>query len=83
MATARVSEYAKPIAVIAFPFASESLARHIEEFVLRNAPDVAVGIIDTSGFRRFTGHGLEILNVDRPMLKLFGKRRHPAIYFQT
>lgn len=80
-AAARISQQAKPVAVIAFPFASESLARHIEDFVLRNAPDVAVGIIDTNGFRRFTGHDLEVLNVNRPNLKPVRKEKAPSNLF--
>jgi len=44
---------------------SDSLVEDVKNFVLRHAPDVAVGIIDAGGFRRFVGHGLEVLNEDR------------------
>jgi hypothetical protein len=54
-----------PLAVLASDHVSESLSEHVKDFALRNAPDVGVGIIDAGGFRRFAGHGLEVLNAER------------------
>jgi DNA-binding MurR/RpiR family transcriptional regulator len=62
---AHVSARAIPVAVLASAQVSDSLAEHVKNFTLRNAPDVGVGIIDAAGFRRFAGHGLETLNVER------------------
>jgi len=64
-AAAHVSANAIPVAVLASDHVSQSLSQHVKDFALRNAPDVGVGIIDAAGFRRFAGHGLEILNVER------------------
>jgi len=64
-AAAHVSPRAIPVAVLASASVSNSLAEHVKNFTLRNAPDVGVGIIDAAGFRRFVGHGLETLNVER------------------
>jgi hypothetical protein len=54
-----------PVAVLASDHVSDSLSEHVKDFALRNAPDVGVGIIDAGGFRRFAGHGLEVLNAER------------------
>jgi hypothetical protein len=64
-AAAQVSDRTIPVAVLASAHVSDSLAEHVRDFALRNAPDVGVGIIDAGGFRRFAGHGLEILNAER------------------
>ncbi len=66
MAAAHVSERAIPVAVLASAHVSDSLAEDVKDFALRNAPNTAVGIIDAGGFRRFVGHGLDILNAERP-----------------
>src|SRR5882672_5011203 len=58
-AVSRFPGKAIPVAVFAADHVSESLAEQIEQFAAHNAPDVAIGIIDASGFRRFSGHGLE------------------------
>jgi hypothetical protein len=63
---ANVSDRATPVAVLASVRMSDSLAEHVKDFALRNAPDVGVGIIDANGFRHFAGHGLEVLNAERP-----------------
>lgn len=62
---AQVSDRAIPVAVLASAHVSDSLAEEVRDFVLRNAPDVGVGVIDAGGFRRFMGHGLEVLNAER------------------
>src|SRR5215469_16738188 len=62
---AQVSDRAIPVAVLASAHVSDSLAEDVRDFVLRNAPDVGAGVIDAGGFRRFIGHGLEVLNGER------------------
>lgn len=62
---AQVSDRATPVAVLASDHVSHSLAEHIKDFAFRNAPDVGVGIMDAGGFRRFVGHGLEVLDAER------------------
>src|SRR5580704_976657 len=64
-AAAQTTGSATPVAVLASDHVSDSLSGHIKDFALRNAPDVAVGIIDAGGFRRFAGQGLEVLNAER------------------
>jgi hypothetical protein len=64
-AAARITDRATPVAVLASDHVSDSLSEHVKDFALRNAPDVGVGIIDAGGFRRFAGHGLEVLNAER------------------
>ena len=64
-AAARIAGSATPVAVLASDDVSDSLSEHVKDFALRNAPDVGVGIIDAGGFRRFAGHGLEVLNAER------------------
>ena len=53
---------AAPLAVVAARRVPESVADHIKQFAERNAPDVAVGVIDAEGFRSFVGPGLEGLD---------------------
>lgn len=67
-AAGQVSDRAIPVAVLASAHVSDSLAEDVKEFALRNAPDVGVGVIDASGFRRFMGHRLEALNAERSRL---------------
>ena len=62
---AQVSDRAIPVAVLASTYVSDSLAEDVRDFALRNTPDVGVGVIDAGGFRRFMGHGLEVLNAER------------------
>lgn len=64
-AAARITGNATPVAVLASDHVSDSLSEHVNDFALRNAPNVAIGIIDAGGFRRFAGHGLEVLNAER------------------
>jgi hypothetical protein len=64
-AAGEVSNRAIPVAVLASAHVSDSLAEDVKDFALRNAPDVGVGVIDTDGFRRFIGHGLEAFNAER------------------
>ena len=55
-AAGEFSNQATPVAVLAFGHVSDSLAEDVNDFALRNAPDVGVGVIDTDGFRCFIGH---------------------------
>src|SRR5271155_91874 len=51
-----------PLAVVASRRVPESVAEHLKRFAEQNAPNVAVGVIDSDGFRSFAGAGLEALN---------------------
>ncbi len=59
-------EPAAPLAVIAAPSISPSVAAHLQRFMAENAPDVAVGVFDREGFQSFVGPGLEKLNASPP-----------------
>ena len=54
-AAQRIPGPAIPVAVLAVDHVSKSLAEHVQAFVERNAPNMAVGLIDASGFRMFRG----------------------------
>jgi Holliday junction resolvase len=54
-----------PVAIVAAPRVSASVADEIKRFSVEHAPDVAVGVMDAEGFRAFWGHGLEQLNSAR------------------
>ena len=56
------SEPAIPLAVVAAKHVPASVAERLMEFAKRNAPEVAVGVIDAEGFRSFVGPGLEGLD---------------------
>ncbi|MHB2006952.1 MAG: hypothetical protein ACYCOX_02770 [Acidobacteriaceae bacterium] len=62
-----------PLAVIAAPIVSPSLAAGLKHFLAENASDAAAGMFDREGFRSFIGPGLENLNVSPPIC---GRRRH-------
>jgi hypothetical protein len=51
-----------PLAVVASRRVPDSVAEQVKQFAERNAPNVAVGVIDSVGFRSFAGAGLEGLN---------------------
>ena len=51
-----------PVAVLAGDRMSESLAEQIVQFGIRNAPNVAVGVVDAKGMSHFSGFGLDALN---------------------
>jgi hypothetical protein len=51
-----------PLAVVASRSVPESVAENLQRFAEQNAPGVAVGVIDSNGFRSFAGAGLEALN---------------------
>jgi len=56
------SELAIPLAIIAAPVISPSVAEGLMHFLAEVAPDAAAGIFDRDGFLRFVGPGLERLN---------------------
>ena len=51
-----------PLAVVAAPHVTSRAAEQVLTFAARYAPDVAVGVIDFGGFRRFSGAGLHDLD---------------------
>lgn len=53
---------ANPLVVVAARRIRPSVARQIQEFGRRYAPEVGVGVIDAEGFRSFMGFGLEALD---------------------
>jgi len=59
-------EPASPLAVIAAPAISPSAANSLVSFLSQFAPDVAIGIVDREGFRRFVGPGLDRFNAVPP-----------------
>jgi hypothetical protein len=54
-----------PVAVVASPRISDSVATQVKEFALAHAPKVGIGIIDSEGLRVFHGFGLEKFNSER------------------
>jgi len=63
---------ALPLAVVCVENASKSLSKQFEAFVERFAPNVAVGLVSTSGLRYFRGAGLEELNAEPADLRWYG-----------
>jgi hypothetical protein len=59
------SKSAIPLAVVASPHISDSVAAQVKEFALAHAPKVGIGIIDSEGLRVFHGFGLEKFNSER------------------
>lgn len=66
-----------PLAVVAAPSIPRSTADELVEFRSRVASDVAVGIFDREGFRRFVGNGLENLTAAPPRTAHRQKLRVP------
>jgi len=60
-----LSKAAVSLAVVGAPRISESVAEEARRFARRNAPEVAIGLIDLEGFRLFVGPALESLNAAR------------------
>ena len=42
-----------PVAVVASPHISDSVAAQVQQFALRHAPNVGIGVMDSEGFRAF------------------------------
>ena len=59
-------ELAVPLAVVAAPVISSSVAKGLRSFLVEVAPDAAAGMFDREGFRYFIGPGLEPLNAPAP-----------------
>ncbi len=57
-----------PLAMVAAPRISESVAEEAKSFANEYAPDIAIGLIDLEGLRVFTGPGLESLNARRTLV---------------
>ena len=53
------------VAVVASPHISDSVAAQVQQFALRHAPNVGIGVMDSEGFRAFHGFGLEKFNSER------------------
>jgi len=64
-AARRCSKSAIPVAVVASPHISDSVAAQVKEFALTHAPEVGIGVIDSEGLRVFHGFGLERFNSER------------------
>jgi hypothetical protein len=79
-----LSKSAVSLAVLAADRIPESVAEQLKDFARRYAPDVAVGIIDSEGFRAFQGFGLERFNGERTVpssLKSLPQARRPVHLF--
>ena len=59
------SNSAIPVAVVASPHISDSVAAQVQQFALRHAPNVGIGVMDSEGLRVFHGFGLEKFNSER------------------
>lgn len=59
-------EPAAPLAVIAAPVISSSVAKAMQDFLAEVAPDAAAGMLDNEGLRLFVGPGLAELNASTP-----------------
>src|SRR5688572_26683023 len=55
---------AAPLAIVMTPPLSPVIVGELSRFAAAHAGDVAVGVIDARGMRRFTGDGLEELDAD-------------------
>ena len=62
-----------PLAVIAAPVISPSVAKALQTFLAEVTPDAAMGMFDREGFRHFVGPGLEPLNAPAPSRR---RRKH-------
>jgi hypothetical protein len=54
-----------PLAIVGANGIPNSIAEEAKEFILKRAPEVAVGVVDLEGLRLFAGHGLESLSSSR------------------
>lgn len=59
------SKSAVPVAIVAARHIPNSVAEQVRQFAMIYAPDVAIGLMDSEGFRLFHGFGLERFNSDR------------------
>ena len=56
----------RPMAIVVSPHIDEKVAEQIRQFASSYAPDVAIGVLDLDGLRRFWGDGFEGLSFERP-----------------
>jgi hypothetical protein len=76
-AVAQASDEAlSPLAIIAAPIISPTVAKGLQDFLHEFAPNVAAGIIDREGLLYFDGPGLERLNAPAP--NPARRQRHPS-----
>jgi hypothetical protein len=54
-----------PLAIVGANRISNSIAEEAKQFILKRAPEVAVGVVDLEGLRLFAGHGLDSLSSSR------------------
>lgn len=54
-----------PVAVVVANYISEQVAEQARAFLRKHAPDAAVGLMDSEGFRSFSGFDLEFLDSER------------------
>ena len=54
-----------PVAVVVASYLPEPIAEQAGAFLGKHAPDVAVGLMDSEGFRSFSGFDLELLSSER------------------
>ncbi len=83
-AARQFSEPVVPVAVVAAAHIPDSVAKQVQQFAMRHAPDVGIGVIDSEGFRAFVGYGLEALNAERsgsPRVELSARSRSPLHLF--
>ena len=77
------AERATALAVVAARRVPPSVADNIERFAKRHAPDVAIGIVDAEGFRRFIGPGLQGLDAQSSAparLRMMGSIHQPDLF---
>ena len=71
-AARHLSNSAIPVAIVASPHISDSVAAQVHQFALKHAPNVGIGVVDSEGFRVFHEFGLEIINSERSTRSKFG-----------
>jgi hypothetical protein len=77
------TELVTPLAIVAAPRVSSSLADQIIEFAKRHAPEIGAGVVDSEGLRVFNGRGLEILDsppTRRPRYEPAQPKRLPGLF---
>lgn len=56
----------RPMAIVMAPHIEDKVAEQVWQFASAHARDVAIGVLDLDGLRRFWGDGLQELNLERP-----------------
>lgn len=68
-----------PLAVVYVANGSPSLLNQVDSFSREFAPEVSVGVVSEDGWRQFSGHGLEKLNVEPKYVRLKSPASNQAI----